>query len=206
MDQTVTRVPTVSARPAPSIRSVASAPTTARTGSSWDWETIIKVFLILVVLTLLGLNVFTYLAKGTDYFSQLLGSVTRVLPQGLRYTVTLSEKGTELGLEVAAGTVQDVGDVLGRELDLPRDRLWKGREDGLQRAVDQRKVQAVNKYPEYEPDTTESRVQSRPKEGWCYIGTDRGFRSCISVKDSDKCMSGKIFPSKRICISPSLRP
>ena len=43
------------------------------------------------------------------------------------------------------------------------------------------------------------------KNKHCYIGTDRGFRSCIEIGDADKCMSGDIFPSQDICINPSLR-
>jgi len=43
------------------------------------------------------------------------------------------------------------------------------------------------------------------KSGWCYVGQERGFRSCIEVGDQDKCMSGNIFPSQDICINPSLR-
>ena len=43
------------------------------------------------------------------------------------------------------------------------------------------------------------------KGGWCYIGEDRGFRSCAQVSASDQCMSGDIFPSKDLCVNPSLR-
>ena len=43
------------------------------------------------------------------------------------------------------------------------------------------------------------------KSGYCYIGEDRGFRTCIEVGETDKCMSGDIFPNKEICINPNLR-
>ena len=43
------------------------------------------------------------------------------------------------------------------------------------------------------------------EQGYCYIGTDRGIRSCIDVSAGDKCMSGKIFPRMDICVNPSLR-
>lgn len=43
------------------------------------------------------------------------------------------------------------------------------------------------------------------EQGFCYIGTDRGVRSCIDVLPGDKCMSGKIFPRMDICVNPSLR-
>ena len=47
--------------------------------------------------------------------------------------------------------------------------------------------------------------QSKRKSGYCYIGEDRGYRSCIELSPGDKCMSGDIFPSMDICINPNLR-
>lgn len=48
-------------------------------------------------------------------------------------------------------------------------------------------------------------LEELEKDGYCYIGTDRGIRSCIDVKPGDHCMSGKIFPRRDICVNPSLR-
>jgi hypothetical protein len=57
------------------------------------------------------------------------------------------------------------------------------------------------------PDDATSVTQSggRSKSGYCYIGEDRGFRSCIKVGENDQCMSGDIFPTMDICINPNLR-
>ena len=43
------------------------------------------------------------------------------------------------------------------------------------------------------------------KLGYCYVGTDRGYRSCIDVENQDECLSGDIFPTRDICINPNLR-
>ena len=43
------------------------------------------------------------------------------------------------------------------------------------------------------------------KAGWCYIGSEQGFRSCSQVGETDTCMSGNIFPTQDICVNPSLR-
>ena len=43
------------------------------------------------------------------------------------------------------------------------------------------------------------------KKGFCYIGEDNKGRKCISVDNSNDCMSGKIFPSLNLCINPSVR-
>uniref|UniRef100_A0A6C0E4T4 Uncharacterized protein n=1 Tax=viral metagenome TaxID=1070528 RepID=A0A6C0E4T4_9ZZZZ len=60
----------------------------------------------------------------------------------------------------------------------------------------------------YTADDSMSNIQqskSTSKSGWCFIGEDRGFRSCIQVNENEKCMSGDIFPSQEICINPNLR-
>lgn len=61
---------------------------------------------------------------------------------------------------------------------------------------------------QYSADDATSSIQSSKtasKSGWCFIGEDRGFRSCIQVGENDMCMSGDIFPSQDICVNPTLR-
>lgn len=43
------------------------------------------------------------------------------------------------------------------------------------------------------------------KSGYCYIGEDRGFRSCLAVSNGNECISGDIFPTEKLCINPNLR-
>ena len=46
---------------------------------------------------------------------------------------------------------------------------------------------------------------ARQKGGWCYIGEDRGNRSCAYVGVRDKCMSQEIYASQDKCVHPNLR-
>jgi hypothetical protein len=57
------------------------------------------------------------------------------------------------------------------------------------------------------PDDSTSKTQKHQsgKAGYCYIGEDRGFRSCIKVEAGDTCMSGDVYSRKDICMNPSLR-
>lgn len=54
-------------------------------------------------------------------------------------------------------------------------------------------------------DATSSIQKTQSKGGYCYIGEERGYRSCMQVNKNDTCMSGEIFPTNEICINPSLR-
>ncbi len=76
--------------------------------------------------------------------------------------------------------------------------------------------QVIEEEVKKEVDKVKAKKQSKEKEivdkagvlekqGFCYIGTDRGIRSCIDVIPGDKCMSGQIFPRMDICVNPSLR-
>ena len=83
------------------------------------------------------------------------------------------------------------------------------REDNLNKALNSATPNLTHKdQPGYTADDSYSSIQtskSSSKSGWCLIGEDRGFRSCSQVGSNDKCMSGDIFPSKEICVNPSLR-
>jgi hypothetical protein len=61
---------------------------------------------------------------------------------------------------------------------------------------------------DYHADDSTSSIQmssTTGKAGWCYIGEERGFRTCAEVGINDTCMSGDIFPSQQICVNPNLR-
>ena len=78
-------------------------------------------------------------------------------------------------------------------------------EQNLQKALDDSK--STNSGPR--PDDSLSRIQASNgsgKAGWCFIGEDRGFRTCSQIGENDQCMSGDIFPSQEICMNPNLRP
>ena len=172
--------------------------------NNWDMLYIFKIFLIIIILALLGLNIFTYLEKGTDFFSHLINEYGQFIPKGIKKTLNISEKGTKLGLDVAAGTLKDVKDVMDKDLGF-HAKTWKARDKNLEKSINAGNFRGINNFPQYEPQESDDKIQENNKKGWCYVGTDRTFRSCIKVNKSEKCMSGKIFPTKDICINPSLR-
>jgi hypothetical protein len=60
-----------------------------------------------------------------------------------------------------------------------------------------------------EPQADETQPRALPTTGtagWCYVGQQRGLRSCIKVGDNDYCESGSVFPTEAVCVNPSLRP
>jgi hypothetical protein len=166
------------------------------TGSSSIWKYII----IFLILAFLGFNLFIYLGEISKFFGSIVDRILDVFKPILAYfgygisetvkkTVDLTAVGSKKAIDVTAGTLTGGINVL--ESGLSKDT--KNKDKNL---------------PMPEPDEAGSLTQASKasrKAGFCYIGEDRGFRSCISVGEGDTCMSGDIFPSMDRCINPSLR-
>jgi hypothetical protein len=191
-----------------------------------------RIGLIVVILLFLGVNIFTYLGDFLQVVKEALAPLLKNILESLGYVVTettkdvaqLSAEGAKLGIDVAAGTVESGVNVIQGQLDIDQGSSLQdmaGHKQQGQSQGNQNSNTPVNQLSsslssaladaEYnsEPmpdDATSSTQRSGPsKSGYCYIGEDRGFRSCIQVKEGDTCMSGDIFPSQAICVNPSLR-
>ena len=79
--------------------------------------------------------------------------------------------------------------------------MEEDQEDSLQKALDE-----ASHSTSIEADDSFSSIQKTAgKPGWCYIGEEKGIRSCLQVGVNDMCLSGNIFPTQDVCINPSLR-
>jgi hypothetical protein len=58
---------------------------------------------------------------------------------------------------------------------------------------------------EYEPNQSGSGNGNGSGTKWCYVGESNHKRTCASVDEHEKCMSGNIFPSYDLCVNPNLR-
>ena len=191
-----------------------------------------KVVMLILILAFLGFNLFKYLADATDSTTDLLGDPLKQIAAIFGYTVgettknivDTSAEGTKLGVDVAAGATEDAIDLGQRALGASStsksgssdksssskkssSSSKKSEPDDLDKAINVSSSSKKKSTSIPEPDDATSRTQSSKasKSGYCYIGEDRGFRSCIKVNDPNRCMSGEIFPTRDICINPTLR-
>lgn len=179
---------------------------------SWFWY-LLRIFFIILILAFLGFNIFVYLGLITDktaeFFRPLLEYLGYPIIDTTKQTLNKSIEGTKEIIDVAAVGANATLDTLEQSLDGKTD-LMKSLNDAKIRMNSKRasirNQETVNE-PEPEPDESGSATQMTRtgKSGFCYIGEDRGNRSCIQVGENDECMSGDIFPSRSICINPNLR-
>uniref|UniRef100_A0A6C0CRI4 Uncharacterized protein n=1 Tax=viral metagenome TaxID=1070528 RepID=A0A6C0CRI4_9ZZZZ len=185
---------------------------TEEVSSGLPWESIIRYGLIIIILAFLGFNLFTFLGGVTDTTKGILAPLFSFFGYGVgetvKQTTNVAAEGAKTAVDVAAGTVDDAVTLMEKAVGVKNVQF--NRIDDKTTTTQTALTNAIKKQNYNVPDPDESgsitqQSKSPPKSGFCYIGEDRGFRSCIKVGEGDKCMSGDIFPSKEICINPSLR-
>jgi len=157
-----------------------------------DWKNIlIIILLILVIFSYFGvqlLNLFgDHLEKLMDYLRPTFGSFLDLLGYSagtvVNKTADISADVAKAGIDVAEGTVQNIGNIM-----IGDEAIGKGP-----------KKRSLN---EPEPDVPEDSIQkslSSSKTKWCLVGEYQNKRGCIDISESDKCMSGQVFPTKQMC-------
>ena len=204
-----------------------SSSSSSSDGGFFDFLTNINLttwIVIILILAFLGFNVFVYLAKGTQditsFFSPLLTQLFGVTANTAGQVVDVSAEG---GKAVVSGTANTVNTGLTAVQNVTpgganansslQNQSVKNtipqqdptQNNSLNRALNTSSAQqGSSQNRDYEANEASSSVIG--KAGWCYIGEDRGFRSCTQVGVNDVCMSGDIFPSNEICVNPNLRP
>jgi hypothetical protein len=149
--------------------------------------------IVFVILTIFGINLLLILGKFTNVLSDYTRPILKVFGIETSKTVKSVIHGSAEGTKKIADVV---------------DTSVSKSLTGLEKALQHSSFNSQQSLTNPEPDDVGSSQQKRKmtnKGGYCYIGEDRGFRSCVNVGVADKCLSGEIFPSKEICVNPSLR-
>ena len=162
---------------------------------------IIRIILILAIVGFLAYNLYLYLTEGTDILGKYFGMGITGVAKGTETVVDTVAEGTKDTISVAKNVTDKGLDVVAEGGEAIKERS----ESPIERDQDEQK----KKEEEGENVDTESSFASTLKKtvkgGYCYIGTDRTFRSCVKINPGEICMSNKIFPTKDICINPNLR-
>jgi hypothetical protein len=190
--------------------SYASAPVQSRESisSSGSMKNFIIILLtIILILSLLGINIFTifgnFLQKIIDFFNPVISKGLSDLGYASGTVIDKSSDiladTSKVGIDILHDTVDSVGSLLIKA---------SGQEPGKGKSIDI----AINKPPtvppkQPEPDASTSPIQTTPscsKNQWCLVGEYNGTRGCVNITDQDKCMSGQVFPTQQLCLNPTM--
>jgi hypothetical protein len=194
--------------------------------SSYSIWSVISFILIILIIWVLIFNFFN-LGKITDWIESFLKFIGYSTSETIKTTASVSAAGITGSTNAAAGTLVGGVGLLEKGLNLTPEEKARAQNQTQAQATalnppplnpnDVQKTEEsailskglanLKRMTPPLPDDATSVTQTggRSKSGFCYIGEDRGFRSCIRVGENDQCMSGDIFPTMDICINPNLR-
>ena len=170
-----------------------------------DKNYIILVLTGLLVLSFVGINVLdvasnlikTVIAIIGPLFARLLSAIGYTTGTVINKTADVVSDTAKSGIDIAEGTVQDVGNLI-------ISASAKGVDAETKKNLDVTINSSKRTKYDPEPDSTENPIQnpiSSKKGTWCLVGEYKNKRGCVEVSSASKCMSGQVFPTQRMCLN-----
>lgn len=184
----------------------------------------IRFILVVVLLGFAGFNVFKEMGLITDdvleFTRPFMEWSTGVLGSISKQFVSTTSEGTRTGIDIVSGAAKTGVNIIDDQVTsrgltnnddvsvVPSSGGGTAKQEAARATALTMKTGSQLTHDTPLPDESLSVTQkgkTSGKAGYCFVGEDRGIRSCAYVNESDTCMSGNIFPSKDKCINPNLR-
>jgi len=171
-------------------------------------NTLIIILVTLLVFSFLGVNLLFVFGNFMQTISNIFGPLVAQILSIFGYTTgTVLNKSADIvsdvaktGIDIADGTLHSVGDLL---KGVSSQNVDPNARNQLDKSLNSSGIQ----YSEPSPDNSINPIQkpiTSGKQAWCLVGEYQGKRGCIAVSDSNKCLSGQIFPTQQLCLNPTL--
>lgn len=192
-----------------------------------------QLLLLIIVLAVLGINVFHYLGYGLDSAVGTAGDVTKqtadttqqgaqktaeagattisnILPitnRFLKQTAQATSDGIKGLTDIATGTVDNTVDLATGETGTDITKNKSSTTTKTDNNVNSSLKKSSSSKNDKKSDDKDKKSDDKDEleGGWCYIGSEGGIRSCARVSKNSECMSGEIFGTEDVCINPNLR-
>jgi hypothetical protein len=149
----------------------------------------LKVIVVIVLLGIVGINVFIYLGFSFKTLYGLLDKFVNYIKSLL--TGKKSKSKSKSNPKPKPKSKQDSS-------NNSLDKNMKDLADDIEKPTPVKKETI-------KPDDDVSTIHTSGKSGYCNVGSWKGIRSCVKVSSANECISGDIFPTKDICVNPNLR-
>jgi hypothetical protein len=165
-------------------------------------KTIIIILCLVIVLLLLNDNIINIFRNILILLYNALMNILKLFGyvSGTAINISADVAGDVIrtGVDITEGTLHSVGNIL-------TGTNTGGQSADLDKTLNTSTVGQNVQIPS--PDTTENPIQnpiSQTKMSWCLVGEYKGRRGCIDISDQDKCLSGQVYPSQKMCLNPTL--
>ena len=149
---------------------------------------IILILLAFLFLAYLGINFFSMFGGAVDsilkFFTPLInvffGNLFKASGSVINKSADVVGDTAKTGIDIAEGAIQNIGNLLIKS--------------------------SANAPSDPNPDRSDNKIQNTvgsSKTKWCLVGEYENKRGCIDISDSDKCLSGQVFPTEQMCLNPA---
>jgi len=192
-----------------------------------DSKTVIIILLIFfIVLTFFGLNIISSLGNFMESIYNVIMPIVNQFLIALGYSAgTALDKVSDVsadvakgGIDLADGALNNIGGLLKGSVSVSGNNIPSSPPEMPIEPPPEMPIPPPPEMPiepppempiEPSPDSSENAIQkpiSSEKWNWCLVGEYQNKRGCIEITDSDKCFSGQIFPSQKMCLNPTWTP
>lgn len=166
---------------------------------------IIILLTVLLVFSFLGINLLSVFGNILQYIVQITKPLVLYILSFFGYTA-----GTILytSADVVGDTVITGVDIVQESVKSAGELLKNTSRPNLDQAINQGSQSIDYVVNEPEPAKTSNPVVSTggAKKSWCLVGEHMEKRACIQIDEYDKCMSGQVYPSQKMCLNPTITP
>jgi hypothetical protein len=179
---------------------------------------LISFLAMIVFLAVLGINIFVYMAKGTQNTANFVNSLfeTYVEPYVGSFFSNIgkffasifivgynSALGGESAVDFSAGIVgaglaakQGLTESAAPVTETSSETSSSPPTPQQQEYMNEQQQQQQQQQATYIPS------ESKSTSGWCYVGQDQGYRSCLEINpNTTGCTSGQLYGSKQECLT-----
>lgn len=169
---------------------------------------IIIVLVVLLLLSFLGINLLDILSNLIKMVINIFGPIFSQILSLLGYTTgTILNKSadvvgdtTKAAVDIAEGTLQNVGDLM---IKASKSNINSDSKLQLDNALNMQLNDKQFTMNDLSEDPIQKPISSN-KSGWCLVGEYANKRGCIEIGEADKCMSGQVFPNQKMCLNPNI--
>ena len=153
------------------------------------------IILLILILSFIGINIFVYLAYGTELIKNVSKPIVETVSDIL---LSLGITTTDLTLS-GAKSLTKTGDNVIKTTSETATAGITGTIDQIKQTLDNKKNKDDSE-EEYDSDTS-----SIDTKNYCYVGKHKNKRYCTKIDNRNKCMSGDIYSTMDKCINPKMR-
>ena len=108
--------------------------------SSFNFWFIFKILIIITIISILGLNIFLYLAEGTDFLQHIISKYAKFIPLGILNTMKMSALGIKGTANTAEINLNNLEENVKKNKAIYNEKIWNKKNKNLEKSLNKKKA------------------------------------------------------------------